>query len=171
MSEDEKPPYNVGYGKPPQKTRFQAGQSGNPKGLPKGVKNFATAIEQELNTRVPVKENGQRKIISKRAAVAKQLINKAVGGDLKAIQPLISITSQHERQAAADAAGSGAEPFAAPEDTMVMETILQRLRAAVGVSSAAVTAPATSAADGVSDPAVAAADTPPTERVNEGDGQ
>ena len=32
----EEPTYEVGYGKPPQATRFQPGKSGNPKGRPKG---------------------------------------------------------------------------------------------------------------------------------------
>ena len=31
--------YEVGYGKPPQATRFQPGKSGNPKGRPKGSRN------------------------------------------------------------------------------------------------------------------------------------
>jgi hypothetical protein len=62
MSDPEEPPPEVGYGKPPRQSRFQAGQSCNPKGRPKGVKNFATGIEAELNTRVPVKENGQHKM-------------------------------------------------------------------------------------------------------------
>lgn len=30
--------YEVGYGKPPQQTRFKPGQSGNPRGRPKGAK-------------------------------------------------------------------------------------------------------------------------------------
>ena len=33
---EEEPSYEVGYGKPPQATRFQPGKSGNPKGRPKG---------------------------------------------------------------------------------------------------------------------------------------
>ena len=171
MSDEEKPPYDVGYGKPPPQTRFQTGQSGNPKGRPKGVKNFATAIEQELNTRVAVNENGQRKLISKRVAIAKQLTNKAGGGDLKAIQTLTNIAGQHERQSAAEAARGWADLFAAPEDTMVMETILQRVRKAAGVPPGAgtIAESAAAAADSASDPAGAASDAPPTEPTAERD--
>jgi len=35
----ERPGYDVGYGKPPAHSRFKPGQSGNPRGRPKGVKN------------------------------------------------------------------------------------------------------------------------------------
>src|SRR6202022_3261656 len=34
--------YDVGYGKPPKHTRFRAGQSGNPAGRRKGVRNLMT---------------------------------------------------------------------------------------------------------------------------------
>ena len=45
----EKETYEVGYGKPPRATRFQAGRSGNPKGRPKGSRRKRpgdVAIEQ-----------------------------------------------------------------------------------------------------------------------------
>ena len=45
----EAPAYEVGYGKPPQATRFQPGKSGNPKGRPKGSRKAPpadTAVEK-----------------------------------------------------------------------------------------------------------------------------
>lgn len=42
-----KPGYDVGYGKPPKATRFKPGQSGNPKGRPKGAKNKRPGLHEE----------------------------------------------------------------------------------------------------------------------------
>jgi hypothetical protein len=39
--------YAVGYAKPPEKTRFAPGQSGNPKGRPKGARNKAPRLNEE----------------------------------------------------------------------------------------------------------------------------
>lgn len=39
--------YAVGHGKPPESTRFKPGQSGNPKGRPKGKKNRREAPRHE----------------------------------------------------------------------------------------------------------------------------
>ena len=36
--------YEVGYGKPPQHSRFKPGQSGNPKGRPKSAKGLNTIV-------------------------------------------------------------------------------------------------------------------------------
>ena len=42
-----RPGYDVGYGKPPTDTRFKPGQSGNPKGRPKGSKNKRPGMHEE----------------------------------------------------------------------------------------------------------------------------
>jgi hypothetical protein len=43
----DRKPYPVGHGKPPEDTRFKSGQSGNPKGRPKGRKNRPEAPQHE----------------------------------------------------------------------------------------------------------------------------
>ncbi|MGZ3159567.1 MAG: DUF5681 domain-containing protein, partial [Burkholderiaceae bacterium] len=94
------PPYETGYGKPPKRTQFQPGKSGNVKGRPKGARNFATIIAQELNTVVLVTENGKAKKIKKKQIVAKQLVNKAAAGDLKATSLLLAESRMEEQIAA-----------------------------------------------------------------------
>jgi hypothetical protein len=42
-----RPDYDVGYGKPPKDTRFKPGQSGNPKGRPKGARNKRPGMHEE----------------------------------------------------------------------------------------------------------------------------
>ena len=42
-----RPGYDVGYGKPPKDTRFKPGQSGNPKGRPRGSKNKRPGMHEE----------------------------------------------------------------------------------------------------------------------------
>jgi hypothetical protein len=80
--------YEIGYGKPPQYSRFKPGESGNKKGRPKGSKNTYTLINEILDQKITLKENGQAIKISKRAAMLTQLINKGVKGDVKAISVL-----------------------------------------------------------------------------------
>ena len=48
-SEPEKPKSSkTGYCNPPEHTRFKTGQSGNPRGRPKGTLNLATVLERTL---------------------------------------------------------------------------------------------------------------------------
>ena len=123
---DDKPPqYPVGYKKPPSHTQFKSGVSGNPKGRPKGSRNFSTTIDRELNTCVEVTENGKRRRMSKREAIVKQTVNKAAAGDPKATTILLNEVRFHE--AITQPAASHIELTAA-EDVAVMKNILERIR-------------------------------------------
>lgn len=94
--------YSVGKGKPPHHTRFQKGQSGNPKGRLRGSKNVATLLAQVLRERVVITENGRRKTITKLEAMLKQLANKAASGDHRAIKLLISLAGTYMPSTDAD---------------------------------------------------------------------
>jgi hypothetical protein len=88
----------VGYCNPPQGTRFKKGQSGNPKGRPKGTLNMATVLERTLREKVVISENGKRKTVTKLEAAMNQLIQKAAMGDLKASQLLWSLVRSVEER-------------------------------------------------------------------------
>jgi Family of unknown function (DUF5681) len=51
-------PDKVGYGRPPKATQFKPGNSGNPKGRPKGPKSVGAVLYGILHRRIEVTENG-----------------------------------------------------------------------------------------------------------------
>jgi Family of unknown function (DUF5681) len=117
---------SVGYGNPPEHTRFKKGQSGNPHGRPKGTLNMATVLERTLREKVVINENGRRKTISKLEAAIKQLTNKAASGELKALQLLVALVRNAEERAAQAVV---AEPALDEGDEKVFLDILKRLEA------------------------------------------
>jgi hypothetical protein len=119
MADEEKGDYSVGFGKPPRQTRFRHGQSGNPK----GAKNLATLMEKVLKEPVVISENGRRRRITKREAMLKQLVNRAAGGDPRAIQLLLGEIRQLE--ARLEAAVSDEAPLD-QGDRLVLQQIYQR---------------------------------------------
>ena len=83
------PDYDIGYGKPPRHTRFKKGQSGNPRGRPRGSKNLKTMLNDALNEPVVVAEEGGRRKITKREAIVTQLVNRSASADLRALKILL----------------------------------------------------------------------------------
>lgn len=94
--------YDVGYGKPPSHTQFKKGQSGNPRGRPKGTTNLATTLKRTLNEKVTITENGRQKAISKGEAAIKQLVNRAAQGEIAYMRLLLPAMHAAEATLAAD---------------------------------------------------------------------
>lgn len=91
--------YDVGYKKPPQHSRFKAGQSGNPKGRPKGAKGLTTLLEKAMKETVTVQKNGRSLKASKLEVAVTQMANKAVQGDYRAFQYLVPLLREMEAKA------------------------------------------------------------------------
>jgi hypothetical protein len=80
--------YEIGYRRPPPSGRFKKGQSGNPKGRPKGSRNFLTLLVQELGQSIVVNENGKKKTMTRMQAMVKRMVAGALGGEQKALLTL-----------------------------------------------------------------------------------
>lgn len=114
--------YRVGYGKPPKHTRFKPGQSGNPKGRPKGAQGFTAELDRELKAIITVTENGQMIKLSKQRALVKSLLAKALKGDPRSVALILAHSN--------DLRGDGA--LQAPELEEIDKLILQHYRAQQG---------------------------------------
>ena len=81
--------YIVGKNRPPQSTKFRPGQSGNPKGRPKGAKGLNTLTVEVLGAKVPVKMAGGEKKMSAAEFSLHKLREMASKGDLRAILAIL----------------------------------------------------------------------------------
>ena len=125
MADDRKPDYRVGYKKPPLHTRFRKGQSGNPRGRPRGSKNFSTLLADALNEPVVVTEDGKRRKISKRELGVRQLVNKFAMAEAQATKILLGLMQERDRLAAET---SAERPSFGADDEKVIANLLKRLR-------------------------------------------
>ena len=126
MSSDEKRDDEVGYRKPPRRTRFRKGQSGNPRGRPSGAKNLSTMLSEALNEPVIVAENGRRRRITKRKAIIMQLVNQAAKGDWRRAKLLVDI--EHDIERRRDSAPAEAFPFSEADKKVIELLNTRRLR-------------------------------------------
>jgi hypothetical protein len=127
----KKPKYEVGYGCPPRETRFKKGQSGNPKGRPKGSLNFTTALMRVLSERVTIRENGKTVSIPKLELVARRLVHGSAGGDLGMIRALLP---QLDRLSFEDTQTSALDQLS-DQDPHLLARLVQRIRRAAQDSS------------------------------------
>jgi Family of unknown function (DUF5681) len=124
MSKGSKEGYEVGYAKPPKSGQFKPGTSGNPKGRPKGAKNFKTLLNRALSEQVEVNEGGRRKRVSKRELMAIAFVNRAIKGSDRATTEIakFDLLFSAEREA------SAARIAEAPSETesAILDDLLQR---------------------------------------------
>jgi Family of unknown function (DUF5681) len=115
--------YAVGYGRPPTSSQFQPGQSGNPKGRPKGARNASSMARDALERTI----NVQGRKMTVRKAAYLRLAERAVAGDAKALEFLLSLESE-ERPPGSDHAPI--QPLSA-KDLELLQGFFDRRRASV----------------------------------------
>lgn len=104
----------VGYGRPPRGGRFQKGQSGNPKGRPKGAAR-PVDVTRVLNRLVKVAVDGKPGKVPVLEAVVMQITQRALTGDLAAVREILRLA---ERQGSTKASG-GVTGAAGPVDVAI----------------------------------------------------
>lgn len=123
MSNDE---YEVGYKKPPVKTQFKKGQSGNPNGRPKESKNMTTILTKELNCKIFIKENGVQTEVTKLEAMVKHMVNKAVNGDHRSQIKMLSMLQQIDSESNLEDLSDGLIDAFDEDDEQVIANIQAR---------------------------------------------
>lgn len=105
--------YKVGYKRPPKETQFKQGNRANPRGRPKGSKNFSTIAREKLDAKVAVREGSRQKQMSKGEIGITKLVNRfAESGDPKIFQTLMRLVetpSQDPAQTSGDQTPDDAE--------------------------------------------------------------
>src|SRR6185437_1408197 len=104
--------YTVGYGKPPQKNKFQKGTSGNSRGRPKKklriedrldkVLDFNRMFGAELASKVTIIENGKKVQISAMQAIVMTLIRRAIKGEDSATNRVLDFLKKTPKEALLD---------------------------------------------------------------------
>ena len=100
MPRDDHRDYEVGYRKPPTSSQFKPGKSGNPRGRPKGRKNFETEQREIFEGPVRITQGGRIKLVSARAAALIKLREKAFSGDVRAMQRFLELAYRQNGPAA-----------------------------------------------------------------------
>jgi len=108
----------VGYRHPPLSTRFRPGVSGNPSGRPKRQRTLADEIAVVLNEIATIREEGRKVAVTKRRAIARELVKLAVSGDLRAASIVLSSSGK------ADEDFEETEPT--PADCQILEHMKTR---------------------------------------------
>jgi hypothetical protein len=89
------PDYAVGYRRPPKASQFMAGKSGNPRGRPKGSRPVGAVLQDIMQQKVAVTENGKTRRIPALEVMLRRLANDAMRSDAGAMKLLFSLVDRY----------------------------------------------------------------------------
>ena len=88
----------VGYKRPPVHTRFQRGQSGNPRGRPSGRKSFQTLLNELLAQKISIREGDKVRRVTRAEAIMIAMINQSIKGNPRTAKMVLEATSGSEAE-------------------------------------------------------------------------
>lgn len=125
MSRNPKEPvaYEAGYGRPPARTRFEPGKSGNPRGRPRKAPTFAKVLEREAARLVKVRTGDKVEHLPNLTVIARMLMAEACKGNLKAAALVINCVRLTGGEVDEEEFDTGGVP-----DADALEAVIARLR-------------------------------------------
>ncbi|WP_398469808.1 DUF5681 domain-containing protein [Tardiphaga sp.] len=111
----------VGYGKPPRAHQFKPGESGNPKGRPKGAKSEATIMQELFQHKITVNERGRVRKITLLEGILRKIAEDCLKGNVKSSAFLLN--RYH-----AITAGEVETPSMSEDDEKVLNSYLTEFR-------------------------------------------
>jgi Family of unknown function (DUF5681) len=116
--------YKVGHRRPPREWCFKPGCSGNPKGRPKGSRNPDTVVSHILNGKIPVRENGRVRRITKFEAMVEATLLKAIKGDSRSANTMIGLMAKMNQLAETETETTTLLP---QDDAAIIADFLRRM--------------------------------------------
>lgn len=83
--------YAVGYGRPPANTRFKPGESGNPRGRPKGSKGLKALVRTMMTAPMSVRTSAGVIKMDRVEALLLKIFELALKGDSRAQSQLLTL--------------------------------------------------------------------------------
>src|SRR6516162_2986385 len=117
--------FAVGYKKPPRHSRFQPGQSGNPRGRQKGVRNLAIDVKRTLEVPVRLNDQGKARRVSTQEAALLRLREKALKGDPRSLAQFLELAKIFNNSNAVESTSGGT---LAVEDQAILEAFAEDIR-------------------------------------------
>ena len=87
--------YAVGYRRPPESGRFKPGVSGNPKGRSKGSRPVSAVLQEIIQQKIAVTENGKTRRLPVLDIMLRRLANEAMRGEQRSIKFLLSLLEHY----------------------------------------------------------------------------
>jgi hypothetical protein len=82
------------YGKPPAKTQFKKGISGNSRGRPAGSRNVALAIKEALTAPITIRQGETTHRVSTLEALSRKQLEQGLKGDHRAILAILKMAKE-----------------------------------------------------------------------------